>query len=165
MTNPGLIDIREQIFGQFDLKTLKNCREVFAQKFGEEWDLWLERLIMIQCIVEFGDNEVKPYYAYGTPKNLSDSIPGWDKAAKKFGKTASLDDLNEVKGSLKGIFEFGRERWPFDYTIVEGHVKLMKLLFLTDLNINDEHHNGFTPFTEACLVGQTEIVNLMVTSS
>ena len=163
LTNPGLIDIREQIFGQFDLKTLKNCREVFAKKFGEEWDLWLERLIMIQCIVEFGDNEVKPYYAYGTPKNLSDSIPGWDKAAKKFGKTASLDDLNEVKGSLKGFFELERG-WLFDYANVGGHVKLMKLLFLTDLNINDEN-NGFTPFTDACLLGPTEIVNLMVTSS
>ena len=55
LTNPGLIDIREQIFGYFDLKTLKNCREAFAEKYGEDLDLWLERLILVQDIFELGE--------------------------------------------------------------------------------------------------------------
>ena len=82
----------------------------------------------------------------------------------KFGKTASLDDLNEVKGSMKVFLWPWRIGSSFFDAISEGNVELMKLLFLTDLNIN-ERRNGFTPFSEACLRGQTEIVNLMITSS
>ena len=45
----------------------------------------------------------------------------------------------------------------------------MKLLFYTDLNINKrdvrEWHWEDTPFIKACQYGQTEVVNLMVTSS
>ena len=59
MSNPGLIDIREQIFGHFNCKTLEICREVFANRFGEELDSWLERLILIQQISEFGDTKIR----------------------------------------------------------------------------------------------------------
>ena len=86
LSNPGLIHIREQIFGHFDCKTLEICQEVFAKRYGEDWDSWLERLILIQHIFEFGDT----------------NVPGWNKAVKKFVKLASLNDLNEVKGSIKG---------------------------------------------------------------
>ena len=107
LTNPGLIDIREQIFGHFDRKTLKNCRKVFTKKYGEDWDLWLERLILVQYILEFGDKKVK--YA---KRILSDAIPGWDNAVKKFGKTASLEDLNEVKRSLKELLDYMWYKMP-----------------------------------------------------
>ena len=83
LRNPGLIDIREQIFGHFNLKTLKICREVFAKKYGEDWDLWLEKLILVQNISECD--------------GIRNFIPGWDTAVKKFGKKASLEDLNEKR--------------------------------------------------------------------
>ena len=161
LTNPGLIDIREQIFGHFDRKTLKNCRKVFTKKYGEDWDLWLKRLILVRYILEFGDKKVK--YA---KRILSDAIPGWDNAVKKFGKTASLEDLNEVKRSLKELLDYMWYKMPLHYAAMKGHVKLMELLFHTDLNINDYAPNWkYTPFTDACYFGRTEIVNLMITSS
>lgn len=160
LTNQGLIDIRDQIFGQLDHKTLKNCREVFANKYGEDWDLWLEKLILVQYILEFGDKETK----YG--KIVSEIIPGWDKAVKKFGKLASLNDLNQVKGSLKGLLEEFYQHWPLHYAARTGHVKLMELLFHTDLNINERRVScGRTPFTLACRFDQREIVKLMITLS
>ena len=55
LKNEGLIDIREQIFRHLDRKTLESCREVFGTRYGEDWDLWLEKLILVQWIREFGD--------------------------------------------------------------------------------------------------------------
>ena len=97
LRNPGLIDIREQIFGYFNCETLEICREVFAKKYGEDWDLWLERLILVQQIHEFGDTPIR------RRRTLKDILPGWNKAVKKFVKNASLIDLIEVKGSMKGL--------------------------------------------------------------
>ena len=136
-------------FGNFDLKTLKNCREVFALRYGKDWDLWFQRHILVQGILEFGNK-------------VSDFIPGWNNAVEKFGKKASLNDLNEVKGSLNGL-EDNIE--PLHYAARNGHVKLMELLFQTNLDINTQDSSGFTPFMEACWDGQTEIVNLMLTAS
>ena len=56
---PGLIDIREHIFGYFDHETLDVCREVFTKKFGEDWDVWLERFASIQYMLEFGDKNIE----------------------------------------------------------------------------------------------------------
>ena len=97
LKNPGLIDIREQIFGYFNYETLEICHEVFAKRFGEDWDLWLERLILVQQILEFGDTPIR------RRRTLKDILPGWNKAVKKFVKKASLIDLNDVKGSMKGL--------------------------------------------------------------
>ena len=163
LTNPGLIHIREQIFGYFDHKTLENCREVFTKKYGEDWDLWLERLSLVQCILEFGDMVMR----YG--HILSDVIPGWDNAVKKFGKVASLNDLNVVKGSLKrfekdhGVTTYIEYLYkPFHYAAKEGHVKLMELLFYTDMRITDGFRGDFTPLITACHYGHTEIAKLMI---
>ena len=177
LKNEGLIDVREQIFRHFDLKTLKICQEVFAKRYGEEWDLWLEKLIFIQRLLEFGNKNTKEYNQYQrcyekyNVKNKN-FIPGWDKAVKKFGKMASRNDLNEIEESLKGLLE---DRFPELYTplhcaAINGYVKLMELLFLTDLNVNNVdvvtlYRYGRTAFIEACQEGQLEVVNLMVTTS
>ena len=167
LSNPGLIDIREQIFGHFDQKTLEICREVFANRFGEDWDSWLERLILVQRILEFGNK----FKMKDEKQTFRDFVSGWDKAVKKFGKMASLKDLNEVNGSLLCLFVTNRAAmyWPLHHAARYGLVKLMELLFYTDLNINKGntywHGLGNTAFIEACQEGPTEIVNLMVTSS
>ena len=167
-TNSGLIDIREQIFGYLDQKTLKNCREVFAKEFGEEWDSWLERFILIQFILDFGDEKVDYKYMEVLIKDL---VPGWKKAVQKFGIAASLTDLDEVKGSLKRLFieEKIMKRWDASplHSVAEHHgqhLKLMEFLLYTDSDINEEIV-CYTPFIEACRKGHTEIVNLMITSS
>ena len=99
LSNPGLIDIRDQIFGYFDHETLEVCCEVFAQRFGGDWDVWLKRLASIQYMVEFGNKMVEG-------KAVKDFIPGWYKGVKKFSNMASLKDLNEVKGIIEKTFEF-----------------------------------------------------------
>ena len=168
LTNSGLIHIREQIFSHFDLPTLKNCREVFAKRFGEVWDLWLEKLILIQWIHEFGETRFRNIIK-------RDFVPGWDKAVKKFSKMASLNNLNEIKESMEEILNvpcFPSAVYELHHFAArKGHVKLMELLFFTDLDINEVEEDSWhswmvkTPFFEACYYGQTEIVNLMVTSS
>ena len=179
-TNSGLIDIREQIFGYLDQKTLKNCREVFAKEFGEEWDSWLERFILIQFILDFGDEKVdyrtEGMYNRYNPESreevrIKDLVPGWKKAVQKFDITASLTDLDEVKGSLKRLFieEKIMKRWDASplHSVAEHHgqhLKLMEFLLYTDSDINEEIV-CYTPFIEACRKGHTEIVNLMITSS
>ena len=161
LVNSGLIDIREKIFSHFDHKTLKTCRKVFAKKYGEDWDMWLEKLILVQYIREFGVKDGNILWNF---------IPGWDAAVKKFGKMASLEDLKEVKGSLK-LFAFYVSPEPLHWAARNGHVKLMEVLFNCDLNnqlclnINQLDGRGVTPFIEGCLYGQTGIVNVMITSS
>jgi len=166
LTNSGLIHIRVQIFGYLDHKTLKNCREAFAKRFGEDWYL-CERLVLVQSLLEFGD---KVKYGISFEKNLRDFIPGWDKAVKKFDKMASLNDLYEVIGSLKVYVEDKKVDvadlyMPLHFAACKGHVKVMELLLHTDLNINERVDRGLTPFIIACLNGHTEVVNLMITSS
>ena len=151
MKNEGLIDIREQIFRHFDRKTLENCREVFGTRYGEDWDLWLEKLILVQSILEFSDKNDK----------YKDFIPEWDKAVKKYGKTASIEDLDEVKESLKKFWYWLDLENLLCYAAEEGHVKLMELLLYTDFTEND----GNWAFVTACENGHTEIVNLMMNAS
>ena len=86
---------------------------------------------------------------------------------------ASLKDLDEVKGSLKGLSNRANRYFPFHRAAKKGHLKLMELLLYTDLNINKGDvrdtsglgYTGNTPFIESCQEGHTEIVKLMVTSS
>ena len=165
LSNPGLIDIRDQIFGYFDHETLEVCCEVFAKRFGEDWDVWLKRLASIQFMVEFGGKMVE-----AGEKTVKDFIPGWDKGVKTFGNMASLKDLNEVKGSMKGLLKLRvvyrqglnyRVYYP-NHLIANGHAKLMELLFHTDLDFNQ---CAYHPLIVACINGSTEIVNLLVRSS
>ena len=69
---------------------------------------------------------------------------------------ATKNDLNEIKESLKGLLEdrFPVLYTPLHYAAINGNVKLMELLFLTDLNINERRGRtrraGSTPFILAC---------------
>ena len=159
MSNPGLIDIRDQIFGYFDHETLEVCCEVFAKRFGEDWNAWLKRLASIQYMVEFGNKMVEG-------KAVKDFIPGWYKGVKKFGNMASLKDLNEVICSMKELLKFFGEDYDHHpvYLIVRiGHVKLMELLFHTDFDMNQSEY--YNPFFAACSYYHTDLVNLMINSS
>ena len=185
LTNSGLIHIREKIFDHFDHKTLKICREVFAKKYGEDWDLWLEKRILFHRLLEIGDKKTRNPQCFDLTRIvlIKNLIPGWDKAVKQFVivKIASLNDLNEVKESLKGLsygcyinyeFKYGwyenSNFWDglLHHAACKGHVKLMELLFYTGLKINKEHSWYLeSAFSVACNYDQQEIVNLMVTSS
>ena len=182
LSNPGLIDIRDQIFGYFDHETLEVCCEVFAQRFGGDWDVWLKRLTSIQCMIEFGDKMV----AYSRRKTVKDFIPGWDKGVKSFGNMASLKDLNEVKGSMRGLldlqethcslcaiesdFDFKRcYCHPLIVACRKGSTEIVNFLVRSSkefgIDLNARNDDGETGFMRACYYGQTEIVKLMINSS
>ena len=184
LSNPGLIDIRDQIFGYFDHETLEVCCEVFAQRFGGDWDVWLKRLTSIQCMIEFGDKMV----AYSRRKTVKDFIPGWDKGVKSFGNMASLKDLNEVKGSMRGLFLdlrgcCGRVKCAYGINFVfkrcychplivacrKGSTEIVNFLVRSSkefgIDLNARNDDGETGFMRACYYGQTEIVKLMINSS
>ena len=95
------------------------------------------------------------------------------KGVKKFGNMASLKDLNEAKGSMRGLLNLNlrgyygddyRVYFP-DHLIANGHVKLMELLCHTDFDFNQCENNQHHPLIVACQEGCTEIVNLLVRSS
>ena len=89
-------------------------------------------------------------------------------AVEKFGKIASLKDLNEVV-EVVTLYE-DRDYCPGpDYFISQiafkGHVKLMELLFYTDFDLNQRDWRDETPFMVSCYGGHTEIVKLMMNKS
>ena len=109
LSNPGLIHIREQIFGHFDYDTLENSYEVCVEKFGEDWDFswWTtfqaKRSALIQYIFEFG--LLNERFDEGFESVINNIIPGWHKGVKKFCKKASLNDLIEIKESIMAILK------------------------------------------------------------
>jgi len=168
LSNPGLIHIRIQIFSCFDFKTLEICREVFTKRFGEDWDSWLERLSLVKYMLEFGDK----VFGKGEEETIKKIIPGWCKAVKKFGKMASLKDLNEVKESIDGLLSKRKRKCKngcenciptslVHLTAQYNHVKLMELLLHTDFDFN-QRNRGETPFTLSCNWGHIAIANLLI---
>ena len=157
LANKGLWHICEQIFGYLNYETLEYCRKV-----SKLWNESLERIALIKFIEEFADREVEP-------KNTKKStiIPGWKKAAQKYGVKASIDDLEDIIDSLQ---ELARENgkcveYPVHVAAINGDVKLMEFFLRTSFDMNTKGDFGYTAFHEACFHGQTEIAQLIIQSS
>ena len=190
--------ISEEMFQNLIMRpneTLEFCRQVC-----EDWKFWIDetKLLPIKYMLDFGDkkhededDDLVPESVYtddikfGTVK---ENIPGWCGAVKKFAKISSLEDLEEVKESLKivkqdiGIWRF--LGGPFHLAAEFGHLKLMQFLLYTDYDVNwkgqywtdgegvvrdlgDDHNNldHNTAFMYACEYGQSEIVQFMINFS
>ena len=93
LANQNLWHICEQIFGYLNYETVENCRKV-----SELWNVSLERIALITFLQEFGDRDVEY-----TNEKVSAIVAGWKKAAKEYGFQASLEDLQEIKGSLQNL--------------------------------------------------------------
>ena len=94
---------------------------------------------------------------------VSDIIPGWPNAVKKYGGQASIEDLQEVEVSLRKL-----ECWPYHpvhEAASEGAVKLMKLILNTSYDFNTTDNFGHTALHYACIAGRTEVVQLLISSS
>ena len=191
--------IREQIFGDFDDETLEICRQVC-----EDWKFWVEELqrkLIVKYMLDFGDKEHDNEDEDLVPSNVvpdieemewgtvKDVIPGWCEAVKKLVEKSNLEDLKEVKDSLKKIEqELGLWRFlgdPLHLAAEFGHVQLMQLLLYTKKDVNDAvlffpyedgnvhslymcrayASNGYTAFMAACYHGQLESVKFMIKSS
>ena len=159
MNNENLWHIHELIFGYLDYDTVEICRKVC-----KSWKESLKRISLIRFIQEFGDRSMERYRE-GT---VSTYILGWKKAVLKYGARASIEDLQEVIGSLRRLVEYEREGECCHYPVHEaakiGAVKLMEIILDTsfDLNARDD---GMTALHEACSYGRFETVKLMINSS
>ena len=173
-SNYGLLHLSEQIFGYLNHETLEVCRKV-----SRHWDELLERPSHVKYLEEFGDEKIEveleePIYYMdvdggdGQVKfkskiieiSIKDFMPGWNKAVKTFVKTASLEDLKEVKESMECFLKDKNFPYPVHYAVKHGALKLMQLFFLTEYDFNDN-----VVLHYACVVDQTELVKLMILSS
>ena len=80
MDNANLWHLRNQIFGDLSHEDVLNCRRVCKY-----WNESLRRLFDVKFIEEFGDRVVKSTY-----KKVSTVIPGWKKAAQKYGVQGNI---------------------------------------------------------------------------
>merc|ERR1712029_1241300 len=157
MRSQGLCHIREQIFGYLSYETLENCHKV-----SKLWKESLEKIALIKFLEEFGDREVGP-----TNEKLSTILPGWKNAAQKYGFQASMDDIEEVKDSLKKLAE-GKGKcvqYPVHQEAENGDVKLMEFILKTSFDMNTKDGEGWTAWHFACCNGQTETAQLIIQNS
>lgn len=184
MENQGLWQIRNQIFGYMDHKTLENCRKVF-------WDFWddsLEKIFLLKFFIEFGNKYFENkmwelYQKYPDDEydrdelefyNICDKIPGWGKAAENYGTKASVEDLKEIKESLQKLLNqngyIDEYKFPIHEAGKNGSLKLMEFLLTCippSYNINGYYNYTYstTPFLYACKNGHTEVARLLIKSS
>ena len=159
MQNPNMWHLCDQIFGYLDHKTIKTCRKV-----SEFWYKFFEKVSHVKFIREFGDR-YDIYY-----KKVSAIIPGLHQAVKKYGLQSSIEDLREVKDSLRKLLtRKGRCcSYPVHEVAKNGGVNLMELILNTSYDINHRDITGNmyrTPFMYACINGRTETVQLMISAS
>ena len=166
MQNPNMWHLCDQIFGYLDHKTIKTCRKV-----SEFWNKFFD----VKFIREFGNrygiyHKKKNYGYIKIKKKVSAIIPGLHQAVKKYGLQSSIEDLREVKDSLRKLLtRKGRCcSYPVHEVAKNGSVKLMELILNTSYDINHRDITGNmyrTPFMYACINGRTETVQLMISAS
>lgn len=95
---------------------------------------------------------------------MSTIIPGWKKAAKKYGVQASIEDLEEVKDSLEKLARGNGKCCsdPVHQAASNGSVKLIKFILATSYNLNTKNNERYTVLPWACIGGQTETVKLLI---
>jgi len=172
MGNPNMWHIHNNIFGHLNHDTVEICRQVC-----KSWNESLKRTSLVKFLQEFGDkniglavtSDVCDGEIFEYPEEIvSDIIPGWPNAVKKYGGQASIEDLQEVKVSLRKLLnEYDGTCWPYPVheAASEGAVKLMKLILNTSYDFNTTDKFGHTALHFACNDGRTEVVQLLISSS
>merc|ERR1712062_309554 len=157
MDNANLWHLRDQIFEDLSHEDVLNCRRVCKY-----WNESLRRMSDVKFIQEFGERVVE----YRNEK-VSTLIPGWKKAAQKYGVQASMDDLGKVKDSLKKVAGGkGKCRSDLVYEAARnGYVKLMEFILKTSFDMNTKDEWGWTAWHWACENGQTETAQIIILNS
>ena len=179
MRSEGFLHLVENIFGYLDNKTVVECRKV-----SKLWHESLEWISLVKFLLEFGDKLAK--YHRSVLKDPEEKvlaiISGWKKGVQNNEKTASIEDLRELKNSLgkslkfqgkfgknavnvksvkllkvsleKIIYPDGRFwRRSHEEAIQLSDVKLLKFLYSTSYNENYRDWKGGTAFHWACSLG------------
>ena len=157
MDNVNLWHLRDHIFGYLNLESVKTCRQVC--KF---WNESLERILYVKFLQEFGDREIE-----FENEKVKSYISGWQKAVKKYGAQASIEDLQKVKDSLRKLVTLSGKcvNRPVRQAAMNGDVRLMEIILNTSYDLNAKTEAGKTPLHWACEYGRTETVELLIKSS
>ena len=167
MNNENLWNLQELIFDNLDCDSVMKCRRVC-----KSWNTTLKKMSDVKFLQEFGDFDCEHYgNQWG---KVSTIIPGWKMAVKKYAAKATIDDLEEVKNSLRPQLRRTPGRvycHPVRTAVIIGAVKLMEIIFNTSFDMNALLYGygcgvyGSLPFHLACSYGQTEIVRMMISCS
>jgi len=156
MDNANLWHLRNHIFEDLSHEDVLNCRRVCKY-----WNESLRRISDVKFIQEFGERNLRYI-----PVKLSTIIPGWKNTAQKYGKQTSMEDLEEVKDSLKKL---ARGKGKYCYCPVydaarNGNVKLMEFIIRTsyDMNTKKLGNTRKTAWHLACFYGKTEAAQLII---
>ena len=143
MDNANLWHLRNQIFEDLSHEDVLNCRRVCKY-----WNESLRRLSDVKFIQEFGDRIVEPTQPWlpDPEKKLSTIIPGWKKAAKKYGVQANITDLEEVKDSLEKLARGNGKccSGPVYQAAGNGDVKLIEFISRTSFDMKTKDESGAT---------------------
>ena len=154
MDNANLWHLRNQIFEDLSHEDVLNCRRV--RKY---WNESLRRLLDVKFIQDFGER-----YVEWTNKKVLTIIPGWKKAAQKYGLQATIEDLEEVKDSLKKLArgKFKCRPYPVPNAASNGDVKLMEFILKTSYDMNTKEYDGQTAWHYACKFGRSETAQVII---
>ena len=134
MQSEGLWHLVEQIFGHLDYQTVLECRKV-----SKLWHESLEWISLVKFLSEFGDKlaEYHRFVEEYPEEKVLTIISGWKKGVQEYERTASIEDLRELKDSLEqsyGIF------WGHPIkNAVCINAKLLKFLFGTSYRVEAFH--------------------------
>ena len=174
MNNENLWNLQELIFDNLDCDSVMKCRRVC-----KSWNTTLKKMSDVKFLLEFGDFDCYDCFGYQLGK-VSTIIPGWKMAVKKYAAKATIDDLEEVKNSLRQLLRKSRRTpgrvlyckgHPVPTAVIIGAVKLMEIIFNTSFDMNARIYDmnaglyNWPLFYLACRYGQTEIVRMMISCS
>ena len=158
MGNEGLWHLLELIFGYLDHETIVICRKV-SYLWDESLEP-LERSFLVKILREFGD-KIADYHRsvkMDTEEEVLIVISGWNEAVHNYGQNASIEDLRELKNSLKKLIRPNDKclDHPVQNCVKVGNVKLLEFLFSASYDVNDRFNRGCTAFLWACTYGNTK---------
>ena len=139
MNNPGFLHLVEHIFGYLDRETIEVCRRV-----SNHWNGLLERLSLVKYLLELGEKKIEEECELDIQNSslenqhevkVEDIILGWKEAAIFFAKTATNEDLEEVKASIECLAKDKCYSYPLHYAAENGDLKLMQFSFTLNLNL------------------------------
>jgi len=166
MDNANLWHLRDQIFEDLSHKDVLNCRRVCKY-----WNESLRRMFNVKFIQEFGDRDIEQWEwekEKPDPKNkVSTIILQWKNTAQKYGVQASMEDLEEVKDSLKNLARGKGKccKYPVHEAAKKGDVKLVEFILRTSYDMNTKDRYGHTAWHWACKNGRTETAQLIIQNS
>ena len=126
MRSEGLWHLVENIFGYLDCKTVVKCRKV-----SKLWHESLEWISLVKFLLEFGDKLAK--YHRSVLKDPEEKvlaiISGWKKGVQKYERTASIEDLRDLKNLFGKPLEDNMRSY-FHFDPIKGYVTPIKMMLL-----------------------------------